>query len=268
MRSIPTDFAPEVVAAIDARLAQIEHEQGVRIPWAIESGSRAWGFASPDSDYDCRFFYVRPRSAYADLWPSRDVIETPLEGLLDVNGWDLRKAVRLAVAGNATVGEWLRSPWVYSGEEAFRDDLLALVAAVTDPARVRRHYLHVGRSQWDRAGDGAGVVRLKRVFYAIRPAATLRWLDTHHGVPPMNLDELLAETQIPQDVRTEIAELRDLKSRTRELGLAPAPRAIACWAEEAFGAEDDDFRAPGPEVRERANAGFLELLDRWAPEEM
>lgn len=114
----------------------------------------------------------------------------------------------------------------------------------------------------------AGVVRLKRVFYAIRAAATLCWLDTHYGVPPMNLDELLAETQIPQDIRTENAELGDLKSRTRELGRAPAPRAIARSAEEAFAAEDDDFRAPGPEVRERANAGFLELLDRWAPESM
>ncbi|WP_278256068.1 nucleotidyltransferase domain-containing protein [Nocardioides convexus] len=97
-------------------------DHGVRVPWAIESGSRAWGFASPDSDYDCRFFFVRPSAAYAALWPARDVIETPLEGLLDVNGWDLGKAIRLATAGNATVGEWLRSPWVYDGDPAFRDE--------------------------------------------------------------------------------------------------------------------------------------------------
>lgn len=266
MRSIPADFDPAVVADIDARLAAVETAHGVRIPWASESGSRAWGFASPDSDYDCRFFYVRSRSAYADLWPSRDVIETPLEGLLDVNGWDLRKAVRLAVAGNATVGEWLRSPWVYAGDQAFRDDLLALVAAVTDQVRVRRHYLHVGRAQWDRAGDGAGAVRLKRVFYAIRPAITLHWLDAHDGVPPMNLDELLAETLVPDDVRAEVEELRELKSRTRELGSAPAPRAIARWAEATFAVVNDEFRAPGSEVRDRANAGFLALVERWSPD--
>jgi predicted nucleotidyltransferase len=267
VRSIPAGFDLAVVAAIDARLSGVESDDGVRIPWAIESGSRAWGFASPDSDYDCRFFYVRPRKAYADLWPSRDVIETPLDGLLDVNGWDLRKAIRLAVAGNATVGEWLRSPWVYRGDQGFRDDLLELVAAVTDPVRVRRHYLHVGRAQWARAGEEAGTVRLKRVFYAIRPAVTLHWLDAHAGVPPMNLDELLSETPVPDDVRDEIAELRALKARTRELGSAPAPRAIARWAEGTFAAEDDEFSSPGPELRERATAGFLAMLDRWAPDD-
>lgn len=266
MRSIPADFDATVVADIDARLAGIEAEHGVRVPWAIESGSRAWGFASPDSDYDCRFLYVRSRKAYADLWPARDVIETPLEGLLDVNGWDLRKAVRLAVAGNATVGEWLRSPWVYTGEEQFRDDLLDLVSQVTDPLRVRRHYLHVGRAQWARADDGAGTVRLKRVFYAIRPAVTLHWLDAHQGVPPMNLDALLAETAVPDAVRFEIAELRDLKSHTRELGSAPAPKAIAHWAESTFAEVDDEFRAPSADLRARATDGFLALLDRWAPE--
>jgi len=267
MRSIPSDFDPDVVKAIDARLGQVESDNGVCIPWAIESGSRAWGFASPDSDYDCRFFYVRSRSAYADLWPSRDVIETPLDGLLDVNGWDLRKAVRLAVAGNATVGEWLRSPWVYSGEQAFRDELLDLVASVTDPVRVRRHYLHVGRAQWARAGDEVGTVKLKRVFYAVRPAVTLHWIDAHDGVPPMNLDELLAETPVPDDVRGEVTQLRELKARTRELGSAPAPPAIAKWAEATFAAQDDEYREPAPELRDRATAGFLAMVDRWAPDD-
>lgn len=265
MRAIPADFDADVVAAIDGRLARVEVEHGVRIPWAIESGSRAWGFASPDSDYDCRFFYVRAKNAYVDLWPSRDVIETPLEGLLDVNGWDLRKAVQLAVAGHATVGEWLRSPWVYGGDARFRDELLALVEAVADPVRVRRHYLHVGRAQWARANDGAGAVRLKRVFYAIRPAVTWHWLDTHDGVPPMSLDELLAATPVPDDVREEVDTLRQFKARTRELGTAAAPPAIARWAEATFAAVDDEYREPDPEQRERATAGFLEMLDRWAP---
>lgn len=144
MRCVPDDFDPAVVAAIDARLADVAVEQGVRIPWAIESGSRAWGFASPDSDYDCRFFFVRPLSAYTALWPPRDVIETPLDGLLDVNGWDLGKAVRLATAGNATVGEWLRSPHVYDGDAAFRDALLDLVA--TAPASGATTCTSAGRS--------------------------------------------------------------------------------------------------------------------------
>ena len=101
MRSIPGDFDGETVAAIDARLAAIVRDDRVAMPLAIESGSRAWGFASPDSDYDCRFLYVRGRQDYLSLWPKRDVIETPLDGLLDVNGWDVAKALRLIVKGNA-----------------------------------------------------------------------------------------------------------------------------------------------------------------------
>src|SRR5690349_6432057 len=162
MRHLPEDFDPAAVAAIDHRLDAVAVEHEVAIPWAIESGSRAWGFPSPDSDYDCRFVFVRPVRAYLDPWPPRDVIETPLEGVLDTNGWDLRKAVQLAVAGNATVGEWLRSPWVYRGEPAFAADLLGLVDDVIDPVLLRRHYLHVGLAQWGAAGD-TGTVRLKKV---------------------------------------------------------------------------------------------------------
>lgn len=265
MRCVPDDFDPAVVAAIDARLADVAVEQGVRIPWAIESGSRAWGFASPDSDYDCRFFFVRPLSAYTALWPPRDVIETPLDGLLDVNGWDLGKAVRLATAGNATVGEWLRSPHVYDGDAAFRDALLDLVARVGDRARVRRHYLHVGRSQWTRAHDEAGQVRLKKVFYAIRPAVTLRWLDDNDGVPPMNLDELLAQADVPAGVREELDALRALKARTRELGRATVPSAIAHWVLSVFAAEPDLPSPPTAQLRAEAEAGFRELVEAWAP---
>lgn len=114
---------PSVVERIDTRLAQVARDCGVRIPWAIESGSRAWGFPSPDSDYDCRFIYVRPSSSYLSLWSARDVVETPLDAVLDVNGWDLAKVVRLILKGNAAPLEWLRSPIVYMGDEAFRERL-------------------------------------------------------------------------------------------------------------------------------------------------
>ena len=265
MRTIPDDFDPDVVTTIDARLDAVERDHGVRVPWAIESGSRAWGCSSPDSDYDCRFFFVGPARSYADLWPGRDVIETPLEGLLDVNGWDVRKAVRLAVAGNATVGEWLRSPWVYRGDPEFRDALLALVSDVADRSRLRRHYVHVGRGQWSRSGARGGRANLKRVFYAVRPAATLVWLDQHDGVPPMNLDELVEQTSIPEDVLEQLAALRALKSRTRELGDADVPPAIARWVEQVLDAEPIRAGSPSREVKDRAADAFMALVERWAP---
>jgi hypothetical protein len=120
LRTLSADFDPAVVAAIDARLDAIAHEHHATVLLAIESGSRAWGFPSPDSDYDCRFIYVRRREDYLTLYPPRDVIEFPLEGELDVNGWDLGKALRLLLKGNAVVIEWLTSPYAYAGDASFR----------------------------------------------------------------------------------------------------------------------------------------------------
>lgn len=213
---------PVVVAEIDRRLRAVEHEDEVRIPWAIESGSRAWGFPSPDSDYDCRFLFVRPRDRYISLWPERDVIETPLDKTFDVNGWDLAKSVRLIAKGNATAIEWLRSPIVYTGDPVFRDELLALANEIVERGAVGRHYLHVATRQ------RAGAATLKRFFYVLRPAAALRWLDTHptNAVPPMDLPTLLEEGDVDSDTHDAARELIALKSHTRELGTGAAPAVL------------------------------------------
>ena len=120
LRAIPAAMDSSVVAEIDLRLEGITREHRVKIPLAIESGSRAWGFPSPDSDYDCRFIFVQSVDSYLSLFPSRDVIETPLIGQFDVNGWDLAKAIRLLLKGNTVVIEWLTSPIIYTADEWFR----------------------------------------------------------------------------------------------------------------------------------------------------
>ena len=208
------------MARIEARLDGVEAEHGVRILWAVESGSRAWGFPSPDSDYDCRFLYVRPRADYMSLWRPRDVIETPMDAVLDVNGWDLMKAIVLAVGSNATVSEWLRSPLVYRGQEDFAAQMSALCTRLVDPARVRSHYVHVGRAHWERSGAGRGEpVALKKLLYAVRPAAALRWMRLHDcPTPPMDLPTLLQQAPPQADALTAINELVAAKAVTRELG--------------------------------------------------
>ncbi|GAA2955745.1 hypothetical protein GCM10010459_08190 [Microbacterium schleiferi] len=180
VRAISPSLDPRVVAEIDARLSAVAVEHDVRIRWAIESGSRAWGFPSPDSDEDCRFIFVRPPDRYLSLWPERDVIETPLDAVFDVNGWDLAKTVRLIAKGNATAIEWLRSPIIYSGDPDFRDRLLTLALAVAERASVGRHYRYVALQQ------RSSPPSLKRFFYVLRPAAALRWLAVHpdEAVPP------------------------------------------------------------------------------------
>jgi predicted nucleotidyltransferase len=174
LRHLPDSFSAETVAEIDARLDAVCREHDVAIALAIESGSRAWGFPSPDSDYDCRFVFVRPVDHHLSIWPRRDVIETPLQGDLDVNGWELGKALKLLLKGNAVIIEWLRSPYVYRGDPWFRDAFLDFANRFADRELIGRHYLHLGeRQRRGHFGDGK-LVPQKKVFYALRPAATLR----------------------------------------------------------------------------------------------
>jgi uncharacterized protein len=264
LRAVPADLDTGVVAEIDARLDGVERAHGVRVPWAIESGSRAWGFPSPDSDYDCRFVFVRPADAYRSLWPERDVIETPLDAVFDVNGWDLAKAVRLVVRGNATVGEWLRSPIVYRGDAGFRDRMLEFAGEVVERGALARHYRHVGLQQRD------GAATLKRFFYALRPAMTLRWLrvNPQSVVPPMTLPQLVVEADVTDETARLITELIAVKAVTREMGSAPPPPELERFVDDELArAEWSETAEPSrdpAESRARADAFFVAETDRAA----
>jgi predicted nucleotidyltransferase len=236
LRNLPATFSAAAVAAIDARLDAIRAEHEVAIPLAIESGSRAWGFPSPDSDYDCRFVFVRPVDHHLSPWPRRDVIETPLDGDLDVNGWELGKAIRLLLKGNAVIIEWLRSPIVYRGEAWFRDAFLEFAGRFADRALIARHYLHLGeRQRRVYFGDGKAVPR-KKIFYALRPAATLRWLRIHPeaAVAPMHFPTLIAECDPPADVSALAADLMARKALSRELGAETLAAPIAAFIDREF----------------------------------
>lgn len=228
LRDIPPGMDPIIVAGIDTRLSRIRSDFGVSIPLAIESGSRAWGFPSPDSDYDCRFIFVRPADAYLSPWPLRDVIETPLDKTFDVNGWELGKALKLLLKGNAVVLEWLTSPIIYGAERQFRDEFLALAHRLTNRQLIARHYFHLGQRQQRALIDGAHSIPQKRIFYALRPAAALRWLRMHPDAPlaPMHFPSLLRECDPPPEVASIVTELVARKAVTRELGSEPVPRAI------------------------------------------
>ncbi|MEU1427663.1 nucleotidyltransferase domain-containing protein [Nocardia sp. NPDC005746] len=261
LRSIPASMDPAVVATIDGELDRIVREHRVDVLLAIESGSRAWGFPSPDSDYDCRFVYLRPADDYLTPWPGRDVIETPLVGLLDVNGWDLVKALRLLVNGNAVLIEWLMSPIVYRGDTGFRDELRALADEVADRDRVARHYLHLGRRQWRLFDSNRS---LKKVFYSLRPAMALRWLHEHpdNSVAPMHLPTLLGECELNSDFVESVRELTELKSRTREMGSGEVPAPITEFISVEFERAALEFVEVDPERRERAQARSAEFFRR------
>ena len=238
LRYIPDDMSPGAVAQVDSILDAIRREHGVYIPLAIESGSRAWGFPSPDSDYDGRFIYVRPASQALTIWPRRDVIETPLVGDMDVNGWDLAKALRLLLKGNAVVVEWLQSPILYTAQPWFRDEMLAFADQWLDRDAVLTHYLHLGRRQQILYLSDQTEVSLKKLFYVLRPAMALRWLrlNPEKAVAPMHLPTLMAGCDLPGDLAGVIEGLRSRKAITREMGTGALPDGRLGFVEGEFAA--------------------------------
>ena len=226
----------EKVARIDAMLDGIVAQHRVFLPLAVESGSRAWGFASPDSDYDCRFVFVRRAIDHITPWTTRDVIELPLEGELDANGWDLRKALQLLLKGNAVIVEWLRSPVIYRGQAWFRDAFLEFARHAASREAICRHYLHLGeRQRRVYFGDGSSIPQ-KKIFYALRPAAALRWLRMHpaEAIAPMHFPTLMEECDPPGELREELTDLMRRKAISRELGAAPLSPAVAGFIDSEF----------------------------------
>ena len=242
---IPTD----VQMTIRARLGGIEREEGVRIVLAVESGSRAWGFASPDSDFDVRFLYVRRVEDYAALFVARDVIERPIDDLLDFSGWDLRKAITLGLSWNPALVEWLTSPIVYreAGWEA--PALRRLFVRPLSRDALIRHYYGLAAKQFGRHIEGRTPVNLKKYFYVVRPAVALLWLEVRpHETPPMSLPELLDGVLVPGDVGSAIVDLRDRKSQLSEFGTGGRIEALDRFCQERIGwaAERLPKSAPRP----------------------
>jgi uncharacterized protein len=230
------NFDPAVVSEIGRRLDALRDREQVEILLAVESGSRAWGFPSPDSDYDCRLIYVRRLDDYLRLFAPRDVVELPLDGVLDIGGWDLAKALRLLLKGNAVVVEWLTSPFAYAADQAFRAQCLDLARRVLRPNAVARHYLHLGERQRRTYFADLQAIPLKKMFYALRPAVALRWMRLHPGeaVAPMHFPTLVAESELPGDVVAIVDDLMTRKATTRELGSGALPRPVGELIDQEF----------------------------------
>jgi uncharacterized protein len=174
---------------ISQSIIRIEHESDVCVLYSSESGSRAWGFPSPDSDYDVRFIYVHPKEYYLSVDEQRDVIELPINDLLDINGWELRKALRLFKKSNGPLYEWLQSPIVYTKNNEFVDDLKNLMPHYFSPRATMHHYLSMAKGVFENDLAG-GEVRLKKYFYALRPILACRWIADRREVPPMEFGKL------------------------------------------------------------------------------
>jgi len=211
----PHPITPAVRAEILRQLDAIESAHGVRVLYACESGSRGWGFASPDSDYDVRFLYVHPLPWYLRVGAQRDVIELPASGKLDINGWELRKALGLLKKGNATLIEWLDSPVVYRADSVFVDAMRAAVRETHRPERSFHHYLHTASKNYRQYLQGDSV-RLKKYLYVLRPLLAALWVEQGRGTAPMCFETLVDGLVADPELRSAIAQLLAIKRAAPE----------------------------------------------------
>ncbi len=219
----------DIVKEINEKLDEIEAKENVRILHAIESGSRAWGFASPDSDYDVRFIYVRRREDYLRLDEPRDVIEWQLDDVLDINGWDLKKALKQFARGNATLFEWSGSPIVYRTTDEWSRIREVSKQYFSEKSAVY-HYYGTANSTYQEYLQG-DTVRYKKYFYALRPLLAAEYIEKYHTAPPVLFDDLL-KLDLEPELRTAIDELLEAKKRTTEKEENPQMPVIKKYIEE------------------------------------
>jgi len=211
---------PAMRAQILDCLRRLEADHDVKVLFACESGSRGWGFASPDSDYDVRFIYVNRLSWYLTVEPDRDVIEQPISGDLDVNGWELRKTLQLLRQSNPTLLEWLRSPIVYRDEADTMARLRSLAEEGFSAVRGYHHYVSMAKKNFREHLRGEEV-RYKKYLYVLRPLLAARWIRDGRGVPPMRFAALAEATLDDRALLDEINRLLEVKMRAGEAATSP-----------------------------------------------
>ncbi|MFM2275359.1 MAG: hypothetical protein RL211_1231 [Pseudomonadota bacterium] len=215
MQASEHPIEPTVRAEIETQIGNIESEYNVRVLYACESGSRGWGFASPDSDYDVRFIYVHPLPWYLQVTPQRDVIELPISNLLDINGWELRKALGLLKKGNATLIEWLDSPVVYRADGPFLQAMRSAADHTHQAERSFHHYVHMARNNYREYLRGE-TVRLKKYLYVLRPLLATLWIEQGRGIAPMRFKTLVDGLITDTAVRGAIDHLLAVKRASPE----------------------------------------------------
>ena len=194
-------------------LRRIESERQCRILYACESGSRAWGFASPDSDYDIRFIYLRPALAYLGTSNRDEVINLPIKDDLDPGGWDVRKAAGLLGKSNGALIEWLHSPVVYQSAPDFLNRWRATASRVYSPRGLANHYRGLAK-QITQAKLQDKEVRAKDYLYALRAILASRWILAGRGIPPVAFRDLFLVA--PEEVVSVIPGLLEYKEASGE----------------------------------------------------
>lgn len=256
----------DVYREILENLDQIERKYGVRILLAVESGSRAWGFASPDSDYDVRFIYLQKARDYLRIEPAKDVIEWQLDEVLDINGWDLKKALYAMGKGNPNLLEWTASPIVYRKAPEWERIAALKDSCFSEKAALHHYYGIAGHTLKSYLSEDR--VKYKKYFYALRPLLCCRWIRHFHEAPPVEFERLLTlfetgEEGLTRKLYASIEDLLAKKAVTEEKDLNPQIPEIIDFIREECGRQKS-FLSNAPEDRridmQKLNDCFYSLL--------
>jgi uncharacterized protein len=263
MERIPNTTRNEIIQ----RLHNAESDHSIKILYACESGSRAWGFESPDSDYDVRFIYIHDKDWYLsfDVEQRRDVIEYPIVGEIDCSGWDLRKALYLFTRTNGALLEWLTSPIKYIETGTVAENLRTLAPQCFNKSALCYHYSHMasGNAKECLFSDS---VKLKKYFYVLRPLFAIRFVEHAGKPPPIEFEKLMREAS-PKEIIPAIENLLDIKKRTPEMGYGKPVLEINAFIKselarhgEAFKGQDKQDLLDKAEHLEKLNEIFRNNL--------
>ncbi len=250
-----------ITSTILSHLEDIEHKYDVRVLLAVESGSRARGLFSDESDWDLRFVYVNRLDWYLNVNEGRDVIEEMFDDNIDMVGWELRKTLRLFQKSNPSLMEWLHSPVIYRADDDFLSQMRILEPMYFNPIKTMYHYeslyiKHDKRYLQDSANP------LKRFLHYLRGILSCRWLEEHKTMPPVLFSELVQATVEDDSIRQKINELIALKRQTKQNDNLEVDASLVEYARHLADHCEKTISSYRPDINHTGNSSDLDRLLR------
>ena len=252
-----------MIEEIRKELLRLEQQHDIKILYAVESGSRAWGFASTDSDWDVRYIYIHNLDWYLNIDSKKDSQEEILPNDIDLSGWELKKALRLFRKSNPPMLEWLRSPIVYLQQFSTADRLQKLTKEYFNPKSCLHHYLHMAEGNFKEYLQ-KDIVRVKKYFYVLRPILACDWIKQTNTMAPMEFQRLVDSQIIDQFVKIEIQNLLTRKIAGEELNEEPKNQILNDFLEqkiEFFNDYIQNIEQPNQPDSARLNELFRQTIN-------
>ena len=252
-----------IITDVKNQLKKIEKENNINIIFACESGSRGWGFPSPDSDYDVRFIYLQSKEKYISIDALKDTIEIPIQDDLDIGGWDLKKVLQHIKKSNPVIFEWMQSPIKYYISDKSDKLIFELCCEYFSPRTAMNHYLGIAKNAFSNL-TSTGDIKIKKIFYVLRPLFTALWIGEHMSIPPMEFEKLLEMVHDDSIIRS-INNLLEKKRNAIESFEIKIDDVLVSYIDKAIvSCSKVSEKADSINVSsDKLNEFFIQLVDRY-----